>query len=106
MGITRLSLHRASPWQDAYAERLIGSIRRKYLDHVIVFNEHHLRSVLWSVFHTITTPERIFRLARTARGLATHNFPRPTTSLPSQELVVCTIAMSVKPLSLGDLFSS
>ena len=35
-----------SPWQNGYAERLIGSIRRECLDHVVVFGEHHLRHVL------------------------------------------------------------
>ena len=35
-----------SPWQNGYAERLIGSIRRECLDHVIVFSEHHLRNLL------------------------------------------------------------
>ena len=35
-----------SPWQNAYIERLIGSIRRECLDHVVVFNEMHLRRVL------------------------------------------------------------
>ena len=30
-----------SPWQNPYAERLIGSIRRECLDHVIIFNERH-----------------------------------------------------------------
>ncbi len=37
-----------SPWQNAYAERLIGSIRRECLDHVVVFGERHLRHVLLS----------------------------------------------------------
>jgi hypothetical protein len=32
-----------SPWQNGYAERLIGSIRRECLDHVVVFSERHLR---------------------------------------------------------------
>ena len=36
----------ASPWQNAYVERLIGSIRREVLDHVIVFNEQHLKRLL------------------------------------------------------------
>jgi hypothetical protein len=35
-----------SPWQNGYAERLIGSIRRDCLDHVIVFGEPHLRHLL------------------------------------------------------------
>jgi hypothetical protein len=39
-----------SPWQNGYAERLIGSIRRECLDHVIVFNDAGLRKVLRSYF--------------------------------------------------------
>ena len=35
-----------SPWQNAYAERLIGSIRRECLDHIIIINERGLRRVL------------------------------------------------------------
>ncbi|WP_334526374.1 integrase core domain-containing protein [Bradyrhizobium sp. AZCC 2230] len=34
-----------SPWQNAYAERLIGSIRRECVDHIVVFGERHLRHV-------------------------------------------------------------
>jgi transposase InsO family protein len=37
-----------SPWQNGYAERLIGSIRRDCLDHVVVFGERHLRHLLHS----------------------------------------------------------
>ena len=37
-----------SPWQNAYAERLIGSIRRECLDHVVVVGARHLRHVLLS----------------------------------------------------------
>ena len=39
-----------SPWQNPYVERLIGSIRRDCLDHVIVLNERHLKRVLSSYF--------------------------------------------------------
>ncbi len=39
-----------SPWQNAYVERLIGSMRRECLDHIIIFNEHHLRRILSSYF--------------------------------------------------------
>ncbi|HEY1472463.1 MAG TPA: integrase core domain-containing protein [Pseudolabrys sp.] len=37
-----------SPWQNGYCERLISSIRRDCLDHVVVFGERHLRRVLRS----------------------------------------------------------
>ena len=39
-----------SPWQRAYVERVIGSIRRECLDHVIIFNEGGLRRMLSSYF--------------------------------------------------------
>jgi hypothetical protein len=43
--------HRAAiSWQNPYAERLIGSIRRECLDHVIILNQRHLRRVLSSYF--------------------------------------------------------
>jgi hypothetical protein len=38
----------ASPWQNGFAERLIGSIRRKCLDHVVIWGEAHLRRILKS----------------------------------------------------------
>ena len=41
---------RGLPWQRAYVERLIGSIRRECLDHVIVFDEESLRRTLRSYF--------------------------------------------------------
>jgi hypothetical protein len=37
-----------SPWQNAYVERVIGSIRRECLDHIVIFNQRHLRRVLSS----------------------------------------------------------
>ena len=46
MGIRDKSIAPASPWQNGYAERLIGSIRRECLDHVIVLGEAHLRKML------------------------------------------------------------
>src|SRR5665811_947602 len=50
MGIKEVVTAPRSPWQNAYVERLIGSIRRECLDHIIILNEHHLRGVLSSYF--------------------------------------------------------
>jgi transposase InsO family protein len=46
MGIRDRPISAGSPWQNGHAERLIGSIRRECLDHVIVFGERHLRHLL------------------------------------------------------------
>ena len=46
MGIREVLAAPRSPWQRAYVERVIGSIRRECLDHVIVFNEASLRRTL------------------------------------------------------------
>src|SRR5712675_309782 len=46
MGIRDRPTSPRSPWQNGYAERLIGSIRRECLDHVVVFSERHLRHLL------------------------------------------------------------
>jgi len=46
MGIRDQPIAPRSPWQNAYFERLIGSVRRECLDHLIIFNETHLRRVL------------------------------------------------------------
>lgn len=46
MGIEEVVTAFRSPWQNAYVERVIGSIRRECLDHVIIFGEDHLRRIL------------------------------------------------------------
>jgi transposase InsO family protein len=46
MGIRDKPIAPRSPWQNGHAERLIGSIRRECLDHVVVFGERHLRHML------------------------------------------------------------
>ena len=46
MGIRDKPIAPASPWQNGFAERLIGSIRRECLDHLIVLGEPHLRRTL------------------------------------------------------------
>jgi transposase InsO family protein len=46
MGIRDRPISARSPWQNGVAERLIGSIRRDCLDHVVIFNEQHLHHLL------------------------------------------------------------
>jgi hypothetical protein len=46
MGIEEVKIAPRSPWQNPYVERVIGSIRRDLLDHVIVLNDQHLRRLL------------------------------------------------------------
>jgi transposase InsO family protein len=50
MGIEEILIAPRSPWQNPYVERLIGSIRRECLDHVMVLHEQHLRRLLTSYF--------------------------------------------------------
>ena len=47
MGIEEVLIAFRSPWQSLYVERLIGSIRRECLDHVIVFGEEHICGGFW-----------------------------------------------------------
>ena len=46
MGIKEIKIAPQSPWQNPYAERAIGSIRRECLNHFIIFNEKHLLKIL------------------------------------------------------------
>ena len=50
MGITEVLTAPQSPWENPFAERLIGSIRRECLDHVLVLSERHLRRILTRYF--------------------------------------------------------
>jgi transposase InsO family protein len=56
MGIRDRPISPRSPWQNPYVERLIGTLRRDCLDHVLIFGERHLRRVLtsYSVYYNET----------------------------------------------------
>jgi putative transposase len=62
MGIEEVLTAPHSPWQNPFAERLIGSIRRECLDHVLVLGERHLRRILTRYF-------RYYQQARTHLAL-------------------------------------
>ena len=55
LGIRPILTAYRSPWQNGYVERLIGSIRRECLDHLIIVNETHLRKVLNLYIHYYNT---------------------------------------------------
>jgi transposase InsO family protein len=46
MGIRDRPISSRSPWQNPYAERLIGTVRRDCLDHILIFGERHLLRIL------------------------------------------------------------
>src|SRR5437870_7213054 len=60
MGIREVLIAPRAPWQNPFAERLIGSIRRECLDHVIVLNERHLRRLLraYLAYYNTTRPHQ------------------------------------------------
>ena len=70
MGIEEVIIAYQSPWQNPYCERMIGSVRRECLDHLIVLNEAHLRRILASYFECYhrsrphLSPERNAPVAR------------------------------------------
>ena len=63
MGIRDRPISPGSPWQNGIAERLIGTLRRECLDHIVVFGEHHLRRALCSyvAYYNQTRPHRSLR---------------------------------------------
>jgi transposase InsO family protein len=76
MGITEVLTAPRSPWQLPYVERVIGSIRREYLDHVIVLNESHLRRILASYldyYHRYRCHLSLDKDARLADGLCSRS---------------------------------
>src|SRR5262245_924244 len=62
MGIRDKPIAPGSPWQNAFAKRLIGSIGREFIDHVVVLGEAHLRRILQSY-------ARYYNTVRTHRSL-------------------------------------
>jgi len=76
MGIEEVLTAPQSPWQNPYVERLIGSIRRECLDHVVVLGEMHLRRILRSYFD-------YYHRSRTSLSLA-KDTPEPREVQPPE----------------------
>src|SRR5438552_1847458 len=64
-----------SPWQNAYAERVIGSIRRECLDHIVVIGERHLRGILSNYVDYYNETRTHLALAKDAPGLRSAQAP-------------------------------
>ena len=84
MGIKQVRSAPRSPWQRAYVERVIGSIRRECLDHVIVFNERNLYKHLQSFvgyYHRSRTHLGLQKDAPEPRSIQSVEFG-PVVSIP------------------------
>ncbi len=92
MSIPKVVTGPRSPWQNPYVERVIGSIRREHLDHLVIFNERRLRPILPSYveyYHRARThlsldcpgprpimPRRVGRVAIPQVGGLHHRYER------------------------------
>jgi transposase InsO family protein len=86
LGIEELVIAPRSPWQNPYVERVIGTIRRELLDHVIVLGERHLRRLLRDFADSYYHPERCHQ------GLG-GNAPEPRAVQPPTLGPVTTIPL-------------
>jgi Integrase core domain len=84
-----------SPWQNAYVERIIGSIRRECLDHVIVFDERHLRRVLSTYFEYHRRSRTHLSLGKDCPEPRPIQPPYAALLSPFQRSAACTVATSV-----------
>jgi transposase InsO family protein len=83
MGIRDKPTAPASPWQNGFAERLIGSIRRECVDHFVVLGEAHLRRILGAY-------ARYYNDIRTHRSL---NKDAPVSRPVQRTGVICSHAI-------------
>ena len=90
MGIRDRPTSPRSPWQNPYAERLIGTLRRECLDHVLIFGERHLRRILalYSSYYNQTRTHLALRKDAPLRRAVQRSGP----SLPHQFCSDCIIA--------------
>ncbi len=85
MGIEQILTAYRSPWQSPFVERMIGTIRHDCLDHVIVWNEKHLRYVLSSYIDYYHQDRTHLGLGKEA-PLETRESNRPLTGSKILEL--------------------
>jgi putative transposase len=84
MGIREVPTAPRSAWQNPFAERVTGSIRRECLDHVIVLSDGHLRRILKSYFryyHESRTHLSLNKDAPESRGIQSNKW-EPIVQIP------------------------
>jgi hypothetical protein len=84
MGIRDKPIAPASPWQNGFDERLIGSIRRECVDHCVVLSEAHLCRILQTYAGYYITSEHTGHWTKMLRSLAL--FSGPEASVHTQSL--------------------
>ena len=114
MGIRDKPIAPASPWQNGFAERLIGSIRHECFDHVIVLGEAHLRRILKSYadyYNDIRTHRSLNKDApdlSAGSAVRSHHFERHlgrTSSPLRSDLGFRYTQASIKALSVAPEFA-
>jgi len=97
MGITEVVSAARSPWQNAYVERVIGSIRRECLDYIVIFNERHLRRILSSYADYYHRSRTHLSLDKDCPDRARSCHRGVGESSPSRKSMACTTATNVSP---------
>ena len=98
MGIRDKPTAPATPWQNSFAERLIGSIRRECVDHFVIFGELHLRRICKPMLTITTASEHTDHWAKMRRSLDWFSGPEAlvhTRSLVDFITITCGFRFSV-----------
>ena len=107
MGIEEVLTAPHSPWQNPFAEQLIGSIRRECLNHVFVLGERHLRHILTRYFAYYHQARTHLALDTDAPDLRPIHHPAPGKNVSVPKSAAFTIATSAKPRnSASSVFST
>jgi hypothetical protein len=104
LGIDEVPITPRSRWQNPYVERLIGTIRRECLNHVIVLNEAYLTRILrdyFEYYHTARTHQSLENNAPWPREVEPPERPNVDASLPTRWWADSIIATAVSPRSLN-----
>ena len=94
MGICEVLSAPRSPWQRAYIERVIGSVRRECLDHMIALHESSLRKILSSYFEYYHRSRTHLSLGKDSPEPRAIQPPEMGRLCPCRKSVGCTTAMN------------